>query len=499
MQPEEILSAVADLSVAELGEFEALIRESASAVEGEGPAEVASLVASAAAMDAARAVRSAGGSRIRRMARVVGQPQASPEAARGSGGAVLVASALNGIPAGQEISDRYELASAMCRTIEVMPRHDPPRGRVVLASARWTYPEDRLLTTDQDRNARILDAVIHPAALVASGGICAPVNVDYTVPGWSAADRPLRDGLPAFQADRGGLSYVQPPTIASLAGATSVWTAATDANPAGATKPVVQVVCMSPVTVYLDAVPTRLGFGNMGARFAPEQMAANVDLAAAAAARTAENNLLSLIAAAATANVTSAILLGATRDLLTAVNQAAAGLRSTYRIPRSVMLTAVFPDWVKDLVRTDMAREIGHSQNADWNSLAVTDDQVDELLAASGIKAIWHLDGQPVDGGVYPAQTFTAQTASAAIETFPAKLVWYLFPEGSVQFLDGGSLDLGVVRDSVLDAVNDFELFLETFENVAFRGFTGALTQFVSTLCANGASAGTTSTASACA
>jgi hypothetical protein len=50
------------------------------------------------------------------------------------------------------------------------------------------------------------------------------------------------------------------------------------------------------------------------------------------------------------------------------------------------------------------------------------------------------------------------------------------------------------VRDSTLDASNDFELFVEPFESVAFRGFSGGAWQLISTLCANGASAGTVST-----
>jgi hypothetical protein len=444
----------------------------------------------------AAVVASGGGSRIRRMAHAQGRAKPSPEIARRGGGAELVAArSWRGVKVGETINDRYSLANGITDLLET----SGPIGRTLVASARWEYPEERRLTEDQAANARKLDAVTHPTALVASGGICSPVDVDHSVPTWSAADRPVRDGLPAFQANRGGLVYVASPTMASLSGATEVWTEATDANPGSATKPVLQIACASPTTVYVDAVPTRLGFGNMQARFAPEYMAANVDLAAAAAARIAENNLLTHIAAACTADVTTAILLGATRDCLTAVGQAVAGLRSVNRISSTLMLTAIFPAWVKELLRVDLAREIGHAQNDDWNSFALQDEQIDDLLKARGVNPIWHVDGQSssVAGGV--AQLFTAQSASGAIETFPTKMVWYLFPEGSIQFLDGGRLDLGIVRDSVLDSTNDFELFVEPFEAIAFRGFTGAATQFVSSLCANGASAGTTSTTSDCA
>ena len=153
-------------------------------------------------------------------------------------------------------------------------------------------------------NARRLYDVCAPAAarydrntgaLVATGGICQPVNVDYSVPTWATADRPLRDGLPAFEATRGGVRYVVPPNIGEWLPATGVWLEATDAEPGSATKPVVSMSCGSEEVVYVQAVSTRVGFGNMQSRFAPEQVAANTDMAFVAAARVAEESLLNLI------------------------------------------------------------------------------------------------------------------------------------------------------------------------------------------------------------
>ena len=135
------------------------------------------------------------------------------------------------------------------------------------------YPEERRLGDSLETNTRRLDAVCglqaarydRKGTLVASGGICLPVNVDYSVPTWSTTDRPLRDGLPAFEANRGGIRFVSAPDIgvpdlqASASGAgtsTTVWTEATDANPAGATKPVWAVSCGTEQLVYLNAVAT---------------------------------------------------------------------------------------------------------------------------------------------------------------------------------------------------------------------------------------------------
>jgi hypothetical protein len=60
-----------------------------------------------------------------------------------------------------------------------------------------------------------------------------------------------------------------------------------------------------------------------------------------------------------------------------------------------------------------------------------------------------------------------------------------------IQFLDGGRLDLGIVRDSTLDATNDYETFVEVFESLAFRGFSSGAIQYVATISATGASTGT--------
>ena len=68
-------------------------------------------------------------------------------------------------------------------------------------------------------------------------------------------------------------------------------------------------------------------------------------------------------------------------------------------------------------------------------------------------------------------------------------LSWLLYPEGSFQFLDGGRLDLGVVRDSTLDSSNDFETFVD-FIRVGGVPRLEAY-QVQSTILPNGATTGT--------
>ncbi len=425
----------------------------------------------------------------------------NPEAASTASGGprVLLASGAGSWIEDHPVTDKYVLAEAVCETLRRMDRQGPPRGRVLCASAFYDYPEDRTLTGDPALDARKLDAACGLSALLASGGICLPTNVSYEIPTWATADRPLRDGLPSFDAARGGLIYVEPPSIGTLGAATGIWTEATDAEPLAATKPVYSVSCGATVQVYCAAVATRVGFGNMQSRFQPELVAANTDLAIAEAARKAEINLLELIQEKCLKDVTSAKVVGATRDLITAINAACANFRFTNRLPRDVALTAVFPAWVMDLIKVDLAREAAHQQDNDFNSLAITDEQVLDLFKAHGIEPIFTLDGLPekTGGSGYPAQTFAVQGASEAMKAFPTKVVWNLFPAGAIQFLDGGRLDLGVVRDATLDSTNDYEVFWESFEAIADRGFSKSCIQYVTELCANGGS-GATVTVSGC-
>lgn len=452
-------------------------------------------------------------SKVARMAARQTPPRPSPELYPEGGRprtALIATGGMRDLVPGTEL-DKHSLAQGMAATLEARKSNAPqgPRGShgkdvVIVASASWAdqYPEERRMTGDQAADEAKWRALTEPDALVATGGICSPVNVDWSIGMIATPDRPIQAGLPATLVSRGGLIYRPDLDFAALEAGVTVWTESTDASPAGATKPIFAVACPSTETVYVDAIPVRLGFGNMQSRFDPETVAANTNASLAAAARVAENNLLNHIATSCTQGVTTGKVLGSTRDLLMAIGQVVAAFRNLHRIPRSQQLRAIFPDWCKELIRIDLARETAHSQNDQWNSLMISDQQIDDIFETWGVSPIWHLDGQSTSApGLSGAvdQFFTAQTANAAIQSFPTEMVWYLFYEGCFQYLDGGRLDLGIVRDSLLDATNDYEVFVEQLESVAFRGFTGGAIQLVSTLCANGGSAATISTTSSCA
>lgn len=394
-----------------------------------------------------------------------GVPQNSD---RGRSRASLVAAG------GHELNDAHELAERLIETYQAS-RHDvvgDEARHYRVASLISEYPEERTLTLDPRLSLARIRAATDPTSLVASGGLCAPVGARYELENTSTPERPIRDALPDFGADRGGIRYTTPPSMADVAGAITVWTHENDVTPGSdgpETKNVLRVPCGDEEEVLLYAVAQALRFGNFSARAFPEQVETFSEKTIAAHARVAENRLLELFGVGSIA-VSTDQELSATRDLLAAIDVAAAGYRWRNRMADTAVLRAILPAWVRNLIRTDLARQIPGD-----NALAVADQEIDRFFSTRNIAPVFHLDG---DG-------FAAQTPGMLLP-YPTEVTWYLFAEGSWLFLDGGRLDLGIVRDTTLIAQNDFEMFAETFESVAFVGDAQSL-EVTSTVCPSGA------------
>lgn len=385
----------------------------------------------------------------------------------------LVASADIPDLGGSEI-DALGLAKAMVAASSLSV--SAPEGfmqKAIVASAKFTFPEDRILDPNDtgQRNEDKIKAVVGEQALVASGGLCAPVTPIYDLPVISVADRPVRDALPSFQAVRGGVNLPTPLTLGDITTGAGYITEANDAAGGSAATKACQTIPCHPYTpTFVNAVYHCMKFGNLGAKAWPELVASFNEYLMAAWARLAETKLLDGIAAGSTA-VTGAQYNGAINSLVGHILEAAAGIRSFNRMRDGAVLRAIFPAWVKDLLVLDIAR-------SQFQRFAYDRDGVEQLFAMYDIAASFTLDG-PTGGN----QVFGAQSAGA-INGFPSNMIWYLFPEGTWLFLDSGTLELGIVRDSTLNSTNDFENFGESWENVAKVGPVSY--QVTSTLCANG-------------
>lgn len=367
-------------------------------------------------------------------------------------------------------------------------------NRVRVARISGEYSSDRILTemdgtaTEEKIQAVVAagqDSASWTDAVVASGGWCAPTEVDYGLVQISEASRPVRDSLPAFQATRGGIRVATSPTLADITvsydasdedAAISVWDNATDEDPDGATKGIQTIDCPEFTEYLTQAIVKRLRFGNMGARAFPENVAQFNELALVAHSRVGETILLDGIKNASTA-VTVGQSFGAARDLAEAIKRAAAAYRSRHRAP-GVVLRALVPRWVTTLGDVDLMRGL----QSDAAFVRDGESLFRAMISGAGVNITFY-DDTPTTGD---SQIFGSQGAGA-LNPFPGTVQWGLYDEGHHLFLDGGALDLGIVRDANLNSTNDYETFVETFEGLAHRGVESLW--ITSTVCPDGASA----------
>lgn len=359
---------------------------------------------------------------------------------------------VSGYTAGQAFRTREDIAVAM--TDRINATTGMSGARAVVASLRADFDKSRELSNqDAILNQGKIDAATSGTAIVASGGFCAPLPVNYDVFGVGSTARPVRDSLPTFGATRGGIRYIAPPLLGSYTQAIALWTAANDVTPTNpATKPVLKVNCAQEKEATTDAVTLSLEFGNLMTRAFPELVQRHNQLALIEHARFAEKTLLSKISGLSS-KVTTTHNQGTSRDLLGAVSRASAAYRNRHRIPRGVRLRALLPDWTLDAIREDIA------SNMRVEMLSISEAAVTKWFADRGISITFHMD-----------DTFAAQTEGAELNDWGGVIKFWLFAEGALLFLDGGTLDLGIVRDSDLVSTNDYQTFVETFEGVAKVG-----------------------------
>lgn len=384
--------------------------------------------------------------------------------------AITAGADIPGYTAGSSLDNMNVVAEAMAKRLHGLRRVNGGDGEQhIVASVTTSFPESRTLTQDAESNWSKIQAVTGPEALVASGGHSTPFAVKYDIFGMGTTARPVRDALPRFQADRGGIRFITPPKLADYGNAVGLWTNTTDIDPDGDTKTSLTISAAQENTVATDAVTLQLQFGNLMTRAYPELIARHNELGLIQHAREAEQNLLTQIGNASTA-VTTTSLIGFGRDFLVQIGRAAAAYRSRHRLEADAPLRAIVPAWVKDAMAADFAL------NMPGDSMLNAYAEIDGYVASRNVNLTVSLDA-----------TVSGSQSSGALNEFADSFVWYLFAEGSFLFLDGGTLDLGIIRDSSLVGTNDYKMFVETFEGIAFIGVEAL--KITSTISINGVAA----------
>lgn len=357
---------------------------------------------------------------------------------RGSNLTIVASSDIPNVPTGK-VLDRDGLSEAL---------HARARGlrdgsdSVLVASIINNAPKNDVSKAMDDESIRKVWANAHDVeSLVASGGWCAPSDTVYDfVCDYEAMPDSL--DLPSITSTRGGLRYPESPLLADVYADVNsgfTWTEANDiaaATPGGPTKPCFVIPCPDFQEVRLQAQGICVTAGNLTDRAYPELTNRYIDLVMTAHAHRMNALTIAKVVAASTAVVpTQDADLGATESLFGAIEFLVARWRDSFFAGADFKLEGVLPRWAKGVIRRDLARRNGQ----DWEN--ITDAEITSAFSEIGVRMQFVSNYQPLD---------------AAALIYPASVEVLLYPAGAHTRLDGGSLDLGVVRDSTLNATNDY-------------------------------------------
>lgn len=329
--------------------------------------------------------------------------------------------------------------------------------------ARIEIPHTHRVGTDPTENARVIEQLVgqpNAGALVASGGWCAPsepifdlfdIGPDldnvFDLPGLGTS---VRAGvmIPSFYG------------IGDVADALWTWTEQDDIDAAeegGPTKPCMKIPCPTFTECVLEAEGLCVTHGNLSDRAWPELTRQFLSIVMGAhqrriSAAKISKVLADVVSVTPGATMTPSDVVG---DLLNVIALAAADMRSQYRVGRSRSIDVLLPDWTLEVLRSNMAMRKGvRAEN-------VTDAEITGWLTARSVRPQFTPDWQPL-----------YDTAPAT--EWPTDVTFAIWFTGSYISLDGGEIDLGVVRDSTLNETNDFTAaWSEQFFQVCRRGPQG--------------------------
>jgi hypothetical protein len=402
-------------------------------------------------------------------------------------GAELAAQGIGGSIADGTTIGIVELAQAIFdKTLTRRPHAGEPEY-ISLATALVHNDPDEVLGQAYDKNFSILRAAAEAAveendAIVASGGVCAPLAPDYTFFRLAEEMNPVERALPVAPARRGGIRYISPPDFRDAAPGVRITTEEQDAagyttlDPAGPTepKPCVRVECPDILECRVDAVSRCVTFGNLNYRVFPEQIQAFLADLSVIFTETKEIFYLDAIDAASTP-VTTTNAYGATRAIIHDLLVASVNYRRRHHMAPNSTLQLFLPSWLPDLLKVDMVND--HSLGL--NFIDATFADVNRAFAQMNLTVAWYYDSATGAG-----QAFNLPQASGDLNNFPGTVVSYLFSPGTFVRLDAGTLDVGLVRDSILNSTNDLQLFAEQWIQVCMVGIESLRIEH--TLCPDG-------------
>lgn len=375
---------------------------------------------------------------------------------------------------GQALTSMDALAQAFMDKANNIPAtalgREAPRHKVASVKNEFAHTADD--RTGHFVVAEMLEAMREEMlpGLTAGGGWCAPNEIRYDFFN-IAGNAPRTLDLPTVGVTRGGLQWPVSPAIGDVffqAGGSNpasgfggfafsfantsdpwLWSEADDqATVTGSVnKPTLRVPCATFTSGRLEAYGLTLTAGNLTDSAYPEQTQNFLRLLRAAYAHAINARLIGLVDAASTVGVTVGAVTtdGPATRIPNAVGLAAADYRNRFAMDEDAVLEVVIPYWLRSVIRADLALKPGVNS---FDLLNVSDAQIDSLFTDENVRIQWVSD--------YQVRAANKPGSSTALTAWPATVDFLVYAAGTFLHGQGMSLDLGVVRDSVLNAENDF-------------------------------------------
>jgi hypothetical protein len=417
---------------------------------------------------------------------------ASPRSQPTAKSEFMVATEFARVPSGTVFESPLDVARAIQETKRNFGNVPAgTRQEMSVATGTKSFDADQpVLTMDPQSNLVAMRDV--QQALVASGECCTPQTQLYDFFRLAQPIRDVEDAIPTVQAPRGGIRYIQANCTIQGADAVGFWDC--DDSEAALTDPTVEkpcdrVTCPEIAEVLVEAITQCTLFDNLQYRTFPELIENFMEDVAVQFTLKKQRFYLDGINAAST--VTTGIgSYGAARSLMYDLMIAAVGYRKRHHMPRGSRLQVLMPDWAVDLVKADLFND----GDSGLDYMNVPDAAVVEALNTRGLDVTFYYDDPTATLASNPLTT--AQLAGP-LNDFGTTVTSYMYAPGTFVKLDGGTLDLGLVRDHQLNKKNDFAMFMEEWIGLAQLGCESI--RIDSTVCPSGARPGYADELRACA
>lgn len=376
-----------------------------------------------------------------------------------------------GVSQGNSLSSLEAVADAFSRKARALPvsRLGSTENGHTVATIRNSFDHTVDDRTSPAQVGELIQHLLRPeakSALVAGGGWCAPSEIRYDFFNIACEDGLI--DLPTFGVTRGGIRFPVSPSLADAIGTNAfggfavpfsnasvpfLWTEADDiATVTGSpNKPCVRVPCPDFDEERLECYGICLTAGNLTDDAYPEATQNTLRLLMAAHAKAMNARLIALMVAGSSAPITTGEFAGggtpatakpAYQQILSGIDLGATDYRARYGMCIDDVLEVVAPYWLRNVIRADLAWRTG------VDLLSVDDSMINGFFADRNLRVQWVNDWQVRGTGQFGNATpMTAWPTTADVMIYAA---------GTFLHGNGMSLDLGVIRDSVLNAENDF-------------------------------------------